>query len=117
MEFIAHAERVIPMHGTESDPDASGHAFVGDGGERVLLVVDRLDPLPAERVYQLWLTTDSEDMISAGTFTVGPDGEGRIWTDLSSMPAGWASMFITPEPKGGSEQPTSKPVCVWGRAL
>lgn len=117
LDFIAHAEQVIQMHGTASDPDATGHVFMGDGGGRVLLVIDSLNPLPADRVYQLWVTTETEDVLSVGTFTVGPDGEGRIWADLRPTPTTLASMFITPEPAGGSPHPSSDAVCAWGDSL
>lgn len=117
LEFIARAERVIWMHGTEYDPDATGHVFMGNGDDRVLLVIDSLNPLPDDRVYQLWVTTETEDMLSVGTFSVGAEGEGRIWTELRPLPSNLASMFITPEPTGGSAHPTSDVVCAWGDRL
>lgn len=115
--FIARADRAIQMWGTEEDPDASGFFFINEAEKRGLLVLDRLDSLPADRVYQMWIMSDSSEPMSAGTFTVEPEHGKRIWININQAPLDFARLAITSEPKGGSSKPTTSPVCVWGEGL
>jgi hypothetical protein len=76
----------------------------GDSGT---LEVDRLPPRGG-RVYQAWIARAGQDPESAGVFDVGADGRGsvRIAEGLDSAD----EVLVTPEPPGGSPQPTANPV-------
>jgi anti-sigma-K factor RskA len=65
--------------------------------------------LPADQVYQLWLTYNGERQ-SGGLFTVDGQGNGVLLFSVPH-PLDQAEVIgITPEPKGGSAAPTSDPV-------
>lgn len=113
--FIAAADRAVRMQGTEQDPDARGYLFVQEEAERGLLVIDGLNPVPPNKVYQMWVTFNGTK-VSAGTFVLGSTEKGQVWVSFSDSPIRFASLEITLEPEGGSEKPTSSPVCVWGGA-
>ncbi len=115
--FIAQADRTVLMQGTQDDPDARGYLFISEGEKRGLLVVGGLNQLPSDKVYQMWLRYDDRDAISAGTFVVGAEELGRAWVEFDGAPSRFTSLAITLEPDGGSERPTSSPVCVWGEQL
>lgn len=117
MAFIANADRAVWMQGTELDPDARGYLFINETDKQGLLVIDGLDPPPQDKVYQMWIMTDSTDAVSAGTFTVEPGKQGWVWVHLGRLPDEFTTVAITPEPIGGSSKPTSSPVCVWGKKL
>lgn len=75
--------------------------------ERAAIMIDGLDDLPADSVYQAWLIDDSghaapDATFSAATHTLALDGE---------MSAGDA-IGITIEPAGGSSEPTTTPIVV-----
>lgn len=73
----------------------------------LLLTASSLAPLPAAKVYELWLIpADGGSPIPAGTFS--PDGRGDATVLLPTLPgAKTAKAFgITMEPAGGSLTPT-----------
>src|SRR5262245_2973288 len=53
--LIANADpgRSLQIAGTEADPDASGAFYVRDN--QGVLILEGLEPLPADKTYQLWL--------------------------------------------------------------
>lgn len=111
--IIVNAEQVVRMQGTDQDPDARGYLFVDERNQEGLLVIEDLNQLPSDQVYQMWAWLDDDNVESAGTFTVGADQRDIV--RLSKMPAQFTSLTITLEQEGGSDQPTSSPVCVWGK--
>ena len=102
------------MQGTEGDPDARGYVFVNDKEQRGLLVIDGLNQPDPDKVYQMWVEYDDGKRISAGTFVVEADEQGRVWLKFGGASTQFTSLAITPEEKPGSLRPTSSPVCVWG---
>lgn len=91
---------------------APGDAVVGrlylQEGQTGVLVIDGLEPLAPDRVYQVWLIRADETRVSAGVFTV--DAERRA-TLVLHAPGTWTAyqgMGITVEPgPDGSPGPTS----------
>jgi anti-sigma-K factor RskA len=91
-----------------SGPGGSGSVISAPDGQ--VLVTARLPPLAQGRVYQLWQIEGSSAPVSAGTFTVGPDGVGSIRATASAA----NTYAVTDEPEGGSPGPTT-PVLLSGQ--
>jgi hypothetical protein len=64
-----------------------------------------LPPLPAGRVYQVWVITDAPAPISAGL--LGPDGSGVFMTPPDIAPPKFVA--VSNEPAGGVPAPTTMP--------
>jgi anti-sigma-K factor RskA len=81
---------------------------VADGhGE---LIVAHLPPLPADRVYELWLQAGRQPLAPSTLFAVTSRGTADIGvpTDLRGV----MRVLVTVEPKGGSLVPTTRAVIV-----
>ena len=72
-------------------------------GETGILHVEKLPPLPGDRVYQAWIGQGGR-MLPSTTFVVRRDGTNEVAIDGSL--AGADGVFITREPAGGSARPT-----------
>ncbi len=98
--------RFVRLRGTQSGPEAAGHAFVLDN-TGVLLYAFNLPSLPRDRNYQLWLIRGrSPAIVSGGVFI--PDAQKAAFVRVSGS-AGLAdikALAITDEPAGGSPKPT-----------
>ncbi len=73
----------------------------------LLLQASNLTPLPAQKVYELWLIpSDGSAPVAAGTFTPDTHGNGSLL--VPSLPGAVAAKAfgITVEPVGGSASPT-----------
>lgn len=77
------------------------------------LIVDGLDTLPADRVYELWYIDDAGAR-PAGTFTVGESGS--TWRVLDGAMGADDVVGVTVEPAGGSKTPTTDPIVVLASA-
>jgi anti-sigma-K factor RskA len=74
-------------------------------GDEGILHVVKLPGLPPDQDYQAWIQRDGV-MEPDSTFDVREDGEVAIEGSLK----GAEGVYITREPEGGSEEPTSKPL-------
>ena len=84
---------------------------------RLLLMANNLEPLQANKVYELWLLPASgAPPMPAGTFK--PDVKGQAMMDHSMETAGVEAkgFAITIEPEGGSQTPTM-PIKMIGEGL
>lgn len=77
---------------------------------RLVLHAFRLAPVPAGRIYQLWLMPKKGNPIASQTFNTEADGHGLVTS--VSVPAGEeiGGFALTIEPAGGSPQPTTTPI-------
>lgn len=72
----------------------------------LLLMASNLDPLPANKVYELWLLpANGGAPMPAGTFTPQSDGNAMMHHTMESGVEAKA-FAITVEPEGGSSTPT-----------
>ena len=97
--------RMVILLGT-GQPGASARLFIASDGGHGHLAVAGLDPLPRNRVYQLWLVRSGAPAASAATFTV--DDRRRAWVSVEP-PASLddvAAITVTAEPAPGSGAPT-----------
>ena len=69
--------------------------------DRAVLVTEDMPAPPDGKVYQLWLQSPSEDMISAGLMPAGADTALLEGNANDAVGAG-----VSLEPAGGSDQPT-----------
>ena len=71
----------------------------------------------AGKTYQLWLVTNRNEKISAGTFTPDSIGHAVVQADyaLAGGPAALQTIAVTLEPEGGVPQPTG-PIIIAGNA-
>jgi anti-sigma-K factor RskA len=88
-------------------PSANGRMFVDPGSGEALFSASGLPALPSNRTYQLWFIAEGKP-VSAGTFDVGPRGQGQLLVE-AALPGDvvWA---VTVEPAGGVPQPTGEMV-------
>lgn len=72
-------------------------------GDRGILHVEELPSLPKDRVYQAWIQRDGT-MEPSTPFVIKRDGSTEVAIDGSLD--GASGVYITREPRGGSEAPT-----------
>ncbi|WP_353807519.1 anti-sigma factor [Agromyces sp. SYSU T00194] len=74
--------------------------------DRTALLVDELPALGGDQTYEAWVITEA-GIAAAGLFDAGADGVTVHLID--GAPAG-ATIGVTVEPAGGSDQPTTDPI-------
>jgi anti-sigma-K factor RskA len=106
----AQAQTVIPLHAA-SGSAASGQATAvhSDGGWSIRLTVHHLPPLGPGRFYECWYAGPDNrpghpELITAGTFTVGPGGTGSFTMWRAANPHVFKTMQITAERSGDPGQ-------------
>jgi anti-sigma-K factor RskA len=70
-----------------------------------VLVVEGLDQLPAERIYELWLV-DGDEVLPAGLFNTGAQGSARVLIEGEIRPG--MVVAVTEEPAGGVDVATGE---------
>lgn len=105
MVLVAEDVSQIELEGQPAAPNAHGRAL-WSGSAGLLFTAADLPALPAGRVYQLWVVTDSQPL-SAGLVT--PDAAGRA-SLAAGMPSGTrpVQIALTIEPAGGVPAPTGE---------
>jgi anti-sigma-K factor RskA len=89
----------------------TGSAQVRVAGARGELIVRHFSAPPAGHVYEVWLKRGSRAPVPASVlFTVNSKGSADV--GLPNNLKGVDTVMVTPEPDGGSPQPTHSPVVV-----
>ena len=87
---------------TQELPDGASATIVRSATvDRAVLVTEDMPAPPDGKVYQLWLQSPSENMISAGLMPAGADTALLEGSANAAVGAG-----VSLEPAGGSDQPT-----------
>jgi anti-sigma-K factor RskA len=101
---------IIPLHPVAGQA-ASGQAVAhqADGGWSIQLTVRHLRDLGAGRFYECWYAGPGSrpghpDLVTAGTFTVGPSGTATVQMWSAADPRGFPTMQITAETAGDGGQ-------------
>jgi anti-sigma-K factor RskA len=97
----------VTLVSAKTPPQPQVKTIYGPKMGRLLLMANNLEPLPTNKVYELWLLPMSgAPPIPAGTFK--PNGKGEAMMDHSMETAGIDAkgFAITIEPEGGSQTPT-----------
>ncbi len=78
-------------------------------GDRAVLVVEDMPPLPEGKTYQIWVIDDDGDPKPSGLF----DPRGDAIAAVVGQPVETAdTVAVTVEPEGGSLEPTTEPMLV-----
>lgn len=105
----------IGKDGSGDDPRATTVVRQVDGitvamvseGESGTLRLANVRQLPPDKVLEAWVLRDGE--VEAVPALLVPDRHGRAETRIADM-SGVEEVMVTEEPRGGSEEPTSKPI-------
>jgi anti-sigma-K factor RskA len=101
------AQKVALHPGPVAAPPPEGRVVYAARTGKLLLTASNLHPLPAGKVYELWiLQPGGKKPVPAGTFA--PDSAGYATMILADAPQGLAvqGFGVTIENAGGSETPT-----------
>ncbi|HSC03269.1 MAG TPA: anti-sigma factor [Solirubrobacteraceae bacterium] len=97
--------------GTRVIQASVGSAELHIAGGRGDLVVHRLPPLPAGRIYEMWVQRGTAAPTPTGTlFSTRANGSANVGVPGSLN--GVSRVMVTQEPAGGTLAPTSAPVIV-----
>ncbi len=94
-------EPVIAVPLAEVEPfQASGWAHFRLEGERVVveLDVDGLEELPGSGVYEAWLSTNDDQIVSIGLLDVDDDGRSSVALIADGPPERYRGFWVTAEP-------------------
>ena len=100
-------KRVALHPGGLTAPPPEGRVVYAPQTGKLLLTASNLHPLPAGKVYQLWiLQPDGKKPLPSGTFA--PDSNGYATMILAGAPEGLTvqGFGVTIENSGGSQTPT-----------
>jgi anti-sigma factor RsiW len=97
--------RMVILAGT-GQPGASARLFIASDGGHGHLAVAGLEPLPRDRVYQLWFLRAGRPPVSAATFT--PDDARRAWVPVEPPDSldDVTAITVTTESAPASDVPT-----------
>jgi anti-sigma-K factor RskA len=74
---------------------------------QVVLLANSLDPIPEDKVYELWLLpSNGGDPMPAGTFNTDSNGNMLMIHKLDNKGIDAKAFAVTVEPTGGSKTPT-----------
>lgn len=93
------------ISGTASQPDAHAQLMTDPNSHSAVLVVSGLDPLPAGKIYQIWLI-EGDAPKSAGLLNVNNFGQGVSILAPDEAIASFNALGVSIEPEDGSLQPT-----------
>ena len=97
--------------GTRVIQASVGSAQLRVAGGRADLVVHRLPPLPAGRIYEMWVQRGNAAPTPTGTlFSTRANGSANVGVPGSLN--GVSRVMVTQEPAGGTLAPTSAPVII-----
>lgn len=108
----ASSYEVLPVN-VHTPPPPAGKAIYSPQRNTLVFMASNLNPLPAQKAYELWLVPKNGAPIPAGMFK--PDARGSAMVLNPPLPAGVeAKAFaITIEPEQGSSTPTP-PIVMMG---
>ncbi len=103
--------RMLFLGGHGPQPGARAKVFWSPAAKRGVLVAANLEPLPADRQYQLWVFVDGKP-VDAGVFDADASGKGLFESkDLSAVRTA-ENFAVTVEPRGGRPQPSGPIVLI-----
>lgn len=97
--------------GTRTVQASTGSAELRIAGDRADLIVHRLPPLPAGRIYEMWVQRGGAAPTPTGTL-FGVTSSGTAAVGVPGSLSGISAVLVTQEPAGGTLAPTSAPVIV-----
>jgi anti-sigma-K factor RskA len=88
-------------------PRASARLEIHDG--HAVLVAERMPAPPGGRVYELWLQRSDGSVVPTTTLFT-PRSNGAATAGVAGSLNGVKQVLVSAEPRGGSQQPTTKPI-------
>jgi anti-sigma-K factor RskA len=102
--------RRVELRGQAPGLDASARAFWSPA-RGVIFAGTRLPALPRDRVYQLWMVTESAP-VSVGLLTPDTEGQSVAVTPPPAVTGRVVALAVTLEPAGGVPAPTGPKILV-----
>jgi anti-sigma-K factor RskA len=105
----------FPVQGNDPQPDASAVVFFNPETNQASLLANGLQPLPAGKVYELWLLPPGfpdVNPVAAGVFSVDGSGKAQHKADAPSKLQEYAGVAVTLEDAPGVEVPAGPIVLV-----
>jgi anti-sigma-K factor RskA len=105
----------FPVQGEGPQPNASAVVFFNPETNQASLLANDLQPLPAGKVYELWLLPPGfpdEKPVAAGIFRVDGRGQAQHKADAPSRLRDYAGVAVTVEDDPGVEVPAGPIVLV-----
>lgn len=87
-----------------------GNLYVNTSGKMGMLIVNDLQRLPNDRLFQVWLIGWDGTVTGAGTFTSDINNRGQIVMESELPLFTYKALAVTIEPGPGSQQPTGPQV-------
>ena len=112
--FSSPDETVVPIAGTELQPEATGEAAIRetDAGWWIRLEIDDLPAAQAGTYYEGWVWNDQGEGVSIGTFHLRGETESVVlWSGVD--PADYPAIWVTLEEEDGDPS-ASERVVMWG---
>jgi anti-sigma-K factor RskA len=97
--------KVVDLQGQNAAAASAARVFWDVRRGTWRLYPSNLPPAGPGKTYQLWLVTSSRK-ISAGVFPPAEEASGTVSVPVESGPV--VALAVTPEPEGGSPQPTGE---------
>jgi Anti-sigma-K factor rskA, C-terminal/Putative zinc-finger len=106
--ILAEPSATIPLV-AGNGVGAYGTLFLAPGGTQAVMVIDKLPPAPAGRLYQVWLVQDGR-RTSAALFTAAQGNGAQLLLSAPQPLRSYQSLGITlePAPRGSSGPTTPK---------
>ncbi|HLY29590.1 MAG TPA: anti-sigma factor, partial [Ktedonobacterales bacterium] len=113
-DLLADPDLTIwPVSGTNDAPHASGRLIGSRSRAQAALVTTRLHPLAMGQEYQVWFLKEGKPQPNI-LFTVNRAGQSLSVVLASAPLRDFDTVAVTPEPAGGSPDPTG-PIVLAGR--
>jgi hypothetical protein len=87
-------------------PQPQVKTFYEKNSGHVLLLATSMEPIPDDKVYELWLMPMSGEPMPAGTFRVESDGSAMMLHSMETEGIEAKGFAVTVEPLRGSKNPT-----------
>jgi len=98
----------------QGETTASAVAFVNPDTNEAALLANGLTPLPADKIYEMWLLPAAPDgkPVPAGVFNARNDGQARHDVAPASRISDYVGVAVTIEDAPGVQEPTQAPILV-----
>jgi anti-sigma-K factor RskA len=111
--LTAPESQQVTLVAAKAPPQPHGKAFYLRSSGSLIFLASNLPPLPAEKIYELWLIPQSGSPVAAGLFKPDAHGGAAVLNPPLSRGLEAKTFAVTLEPASGShEAPRGQPVIV-----
>ncbi|MEM7131318.1 MAG: anti-sigma factor [Chloroflexota bacterium] len=114
-EKVIAAQKVVALRGTNPASSARGSLLVDAGSG--YLVLEGLERLSKDQVYQLWLIPDDGAPVSSGLIELDENGTASLDINLTLDMDDFSAVGLSIEPAGGSPAPTADQIVLFGQGV